>query len=206
MLSAQRRRIVFALTVLGAGLSLPAAGADTAGEFAVKGVGRLTCQRFTEARSAGSENYSRFVGWIEGYLTAANRYQPQTHDIAPWESSDLLAFIIENHCQQNPAEPFFTVVQQITAKLQDWRLQAKSPQVEARAGQQTVVIYQEVLRRAQAELARRGIYGSTVDGRYDPKTREAFETFQVLEGLDVTGVPDQKTLSRLFAGQHPLIR
>ena len=200
------RRALLLIVLLSVSPADAAKAADAEGDFAIKGVGRLLCTQFIEARAGETEIYTRLLGWLEGYLTAANRYEAETHDMVPWESSALLSLVIDNHCQENPDQFFFEVVQRIVEDLKTVRIVTPSPRIEAKVGNDTVVVYQEVLRRAQAELAKRGIYRSSVDGLFGQDTREAIETFQVLEGLDVSGLPDQVTLSRLFADRHPLIR
>src|SRR3972149_7601313 len=74
---------------------LPAPAADAEGRFAIEGVGIQTCKQFLEARAAGSETYERFSGWLEGYLTAANRYAAGAYDIPPWEATEGLAVILQ---------------------------------------------------------------------------------------------------------------
>ena len=61
---------------------------------------------------------------------------------------------------------------------------------QAPAGQQTV-------RDIQAQLARLGLYGGSIDGLYGPQTRGAIEAYQQQRGLVVDGVPSPQLLSHM---------
>jgi len=55
----------------------------------------------------------------------------------------------------------------------------------------------ELIRGIQGELARRGYYRGTVDGRAGPATRGAIRDFQQDAGLPVTGTVDDRLFSEL---------
>ena len=175
-------------------LPSPVQGADKNGQFAIKGIGRQTCRQFTDARVAGSEVYAQFRGWLEGFLTAVNRYEPETYDAAPWGTTELLALIIDNHCQKNPDDRFVIAVQKLTIKLKEDRLTESSPLLVVTVGGRTARVYEDLLQRIQVQLAELGLYDGTVDGQFGPKTEEAIAMFQVSEGLKGTGLPDPLTV------------
>jgi lipoprotein-anchoring transpeptidase ErfK/SrfK len=56
----------------------------------------------------------------------------------------------------------------------------------------------------QLALARRGISAGPIDGVIGSQTRAALRVFQKTEGLPVTGLIDERTLSRLSLGQPSL--
>lgn len=172
--------------------------ADEEGNFSVKGAGLASCEQFVAERTEKSNVYWMFGGWLDGYLTAINQFAPDTYDIAPWETTDLLAALIENHCRQNPEQNFFYVANALAGRLMEERLQTKSQPVEARAGDRSIRLYQETLRRVQQALKDRGHYTGTVDGLFGPQTQRAIEDFQRKAELEVTGLPDQLTLLRLL--------
>src|SRR3546814_21201959 len=70
------------------------------GVFAVEEAGRALCPVFVKARAEKSEAYARYVGFIEGYLTAANRYEPNTFELTPWHNANAFALILSKHCQK----------------------------------------------------------------------------------------------------------
>lgn len=176
---------------------LPAA--DDNGQFAIKGMGPATCQRFVAARNAQSREYFQFGGWINGYLSATNRYEQQTFDVVPWQSTGLLAGWLARFCQRNPDAPFVRAVAMMVNTLGKERLTARSELVEAQVGDQVVYIYESILRRVQERLSERGHYTGAATGNFDSQTREALERFQREAGLKLTGLPDQPTLAKLLS-------
>ena len=178
-------------------LPSPVQGADKDGQFAIKGIGIQTCRQFANARAAGSEAYVHFRGWLEGFLTAVNRYEPETYDAAPWGTTEVLAVIIDNHCKKNPDDRFVAAVQKLTITLKEDRLKESSPRLVVTVDGRTARVYEDLLRRIQIQLAELGLYDGTVDGQFGPKTQEAIAIFQVSEGLKGTGVPDPLTVWKL---------
>lgn len=120
----------------------PQAGraADEGGQFAIKGVGLLTCQDSVAARVAESELDIRFRAWIDGYLTAVNRYEPGTYDATPWGTPEIIATIVDNHCRDNPDERFVVAVQKLVATLQADKLTTSSVPTNGRQLMNTLVL------------------------------------------------------------------
>lgn len=183
--------------------SAVARGASQDGQFAVKGIGIQGCAEFTKAYAERSRGAFVFAGWLDGYISAFNRLQPNTFDAVPWQSTNLLLALIKNHCATKPRERLFTVVQALLGVFSGQSLTATSPSVEAKAGGKKVSLYREVLRQAQQALAAAGDYSGKPDGMFGPKTKAAFEAFQERSGLPKTGLPNQETLYRLLAPKTP---
>ncbi len=177
-------------------------GAQAAGEegpFALEGVGSEPCKQFTRARKdQKSQDYALFVGWIYGYLSAYNQFNEDTVDIIPWQGFGLLDTFLSNYCQKHPKDAFAAAVGAMTSSVAPMRLQEKSEVVEVSAGDKSVALYEEILRRAQKALAELGYYEGEIDGVYGKETRTAFKEYQRDNDLDVTGLPDQGTLYKLF--------
>ncbi len=188
------------LSFLAAALMLlEARAADTGGQFAVEGVGRSTCEGFITAKSESSDAYWMFLGWLDGYMTGINQYSPETYDITPWQSQNLVAALIERFCETNPEANFFAVANGMIVELRDDRLRESSAPVVAKVGERTIGVYREILRRVQVLLKEGGHYKGEVDGLFGPKTRRALESYQKRVGLTVTGLPDQATLFKLLS-------
>ena len=47
---------------------------DNKGNFAVKGIGTLSCEKFVNAKDTKDSAYMHFGGWIEGYISASNKF------------------------------------------------------------------------------------------------------------------------------------
>lgn len=179
-------------------LSLPAVASDEAQNFAVKGAGLASCADYIQARQNNSPVFYQFGGWINGYLTGLNQLSPQTYDLAPWQSSDLLAGVILRNCRENPERRFVETVAAMVTSLKDQRLLTKSPLVEARVGESRIRIYREQLRRAQEKLAENGLYQGEPDGLFDARTEDGLRAYQKAGRLTETGLPDQATLLAMF--------
>ena len=173
-------------------------GADDKGQFAIKGVGLATCERFLEARESQSNEYFRFGGWISGYLSATNRYEAETFDLAPWQSTGLLAGWLARVCEDNRKISFVRAMAVLVNSLGSERLKSRSNRVEARVGDQVIQLYEATLRQVQKRLSVSGYYEGESSGQFDQRTREALERYQRETGLQPTGLPDQASLSRLL--------
>jgi hypothetical protein len=159
----------------------------------------LTCARFTAARAdTASPEYQRMIGFIEGYLTAANLYEPDTFDLTPWHNAAALDMIVGNHCAQHPEERLVGVTQRMVGGLRPFRLARFSPLLEVGDGENRALVYETILRRSQAALRIRGLYAGPEDGTFPPALRQAFRDFQRSVGLTETGVPDPATLWKLL--------
>jgi hypothetical protein len=190
---------IFALIALAAAPLAPAKAQDVSRQFAVEGAGMLTCARFTAARAdTASPEYQRMIGFIEGYLTAANLYEPDTFDLTPWHNAAALDMIMGNHCAQHPEERLVGVTQRMVGGLRPFRLARFSPLLEVGDGENRALVYETILRRAQAALRIRGLYAGPEDGTFPPALRQAFRDFQRSVGLTETGVPDPATLWKLL--------
>ena len=176
----------------------PAHAADENSQFAIKGMGLATCERFVEARTNQSDQYFQFGGWLNGYLSALNRYEAQTFDIAPWQSTGMLSVWLANFCEKNPDVQFIRAVTLIVNTLGEQRLTTRSDRIEARDDEAIIIIYEATLRDVQERLTELDYYGEPINGQFDLQTREALEKYQQDLGLRETGLPDQATLLKLF--------
>jgi len=175
-----------------------AQAATDEGKFAIKGAGAGTCEEYTAERAKQSQTYALYGGWLTGYLTAYNLFQEETFDIAPWQSTDLLAALLANYCQRNPGDQFIVAVNALVHSLSSTRLRTMSQIVEVRSDTSAVQIYQMILRRTQEVLAELGYYAGTKDGVYGADLRAALVAYQKEKNIPVTGLPDQQTLYELL--------
>jgi hypothetical protein len=203
-------RAAACVIVVTAFATLGVQGATSSGRFAIEGAGLATCSAFTQARKArtaeersqsGVDTYARFIGWVEGYLTSVNRYQEDTFDISPWQSPELYGVIIGEHCEKNPNDRLFEVVQKMVVTLTPERLKVPSDMVNLSIKGKGFPIYTEVIRRAQDELKKQGLYQGQVTGQWDEATQKSVTFYQAAVGLQDTGLPDPLTLWLLFSPQ-----
>ena len=191
---------------LGIGLALLAittaapATAQDAKRFAVEGPGMMTCAAFNAARAdKGSAEYQRLLGYVEGYLTAANRYEPNTYDLTPWHNAVAFDLILDNHCTDHAEEQLVTVVQRLVTAMKPFRVAQPSTLVEVGDGTNSAYVYETIVKRAQAALKLKGLYRGAEDGEYSPAMRDALLAFQSDANLTRTGVPDPATLWTLLS-------
>lgn len=175
-----------------------ALAADASGNFAMKGAGFLPCKVYVAEREKKSRVYYMIGGWVEGFLSAHNKYSFDTYDVLSFESLELVLSVMQNHCQSNPADRLYAVLNSIVLKITPDRLEKESPRVEFKVGDRTGVLYRETIRRMQAELTRLGLYKDEVDGRFTDATSAALIAFQSDLEFETSGFPDQATLWRLF--------
>lgn len=179
--------------------SPPAHAENGSNQFAVEGSGRLDCATFIAARNdKGSGEYQRLIGFVEGYLSAANRYEPNTFDLSPWHNAAAFDLILGKHCTENPGDLIVSVVQKMVGAFRPVRVAEFSPLVEVGAGENRAFVYQTILKRAQAALGARGLYKGAEDGVFSPQMRDALIAFQRSAKLYETGVPDPATLWTLL--------
>lgn len=200
-------RIWVAVGIVSSGLlALPAVGpaqaADQDGLFAVEGGGARSCEYFLSIEDdgeKGSVEYSYFMGWMQGYVTGINRFQPGTFDLIPWQNTKILTLILQGICQTDPQMTFFRAVDVMATVMSASRLEASSPVVKIGEGENEVAVYEAILQRAQARLQALGYFEGEPDGKFGPATQKALEAFQKDSGEEITGVPDLISLYRLFS-------
>jgi len=178
--------------------ALPLRAADDTGQFAMKGAGFLPCKVYVLEREKRSNIYYMIGGWLEGYLSAHNKYSKETFDVTSFESLELLLRIMENHCKSNPGDRLYGVISAMIGKLDPKRLKNSSNRVEIKDGDRKTALYRETIRRIQEALKQRGLYKSEIDGKFTDRTKSAIIAFQSDLEYEMTGFPDQTTLWRLL--------
>ncbi len=132
-------------------------------------------------------------------MTDINQCSPETYDVTPWQSQNLLAVLSEKFCAKNPGASFFAVANKMIVELRDDRLRESSAPIVAAVGERTIRIYRKTLRRVQVLLEKGGHYQGGIDGLFGPNTQRALESYQKQVGLTVSGLPDQATLFKLLS-------
>jgi hypothetical protein len=192
------RRCQFILLAGALALAAVAGADDGRGNYVIKGAGLTSCALYLEQREARSEAYFMMGGWVDGYLTAVNKHADDTFDVLSFEKTELVLNIMANHCESNPDDRLFVVLNSLLVKLQDDRIRSGSPAVEVAVGSRRAALYQETIHRVQDELTSRHLLRGEPSGRFDGPTVAALRVFQESIGFEATGFPDQLTLWRLF--------
>ncbi len=184
-----------ALTINGA-----AVAKDKSGAFAVDGAGQRTCQEFTAARKSGSADLQLYAGWVDGYFSAINQFHPDTYDVTPWQTTELLVAQLDKFCTARPAEKFLSAVNALAFLLQQQKLSKSSEIMSVRNAGQGVYIYKDVLLRVKKRLREEGFEPGKTNDAFTKSTSNALIQYQGKMRLTLSGLPDQATLNALFAG------
>jgi len=177
-------------------LPVPLFAADADGNYAIKGAGIATCDAFNQARESEGREYYMFAGWLEGFLTAANLYEKDTFDVAPWQNTEVLAAALESWCKRNPTEKFHLAAAALTREFFPARLKQQSTPIVVGGEEDGVVLYEAVLDRVAARLRELGFLGDVM--ATGDATAAALGRYQNEMEIPVTRVPDQLTLLYLF--------
>ena len=172
--------------------------ADKKGQYGVRGVGLISCDVYMKERKAQGEVYLMAAAWMDGYITATNQHASDTYDVASFESTELLAAVLDEHCEKRPSARVFTVLRALFEKIHQDRLLERSQKTEVVVGDRKVSLYAEVLKRVQRKLRSANFYKGKIDGDYGRNTVEAMKKFQASVSFQPTGFPDQATLWKLL--------
>ena len=96
---------------------------DDEGRFFVRAAGAYSCERWTTA-SAEEKIYAEH--WWAGYMTAANRFTPDTYDILGSTSVDTMNGMLLRLCAAEPTQLFAIAVHKAMEQLHAQRTR-KSP-------------------------------------------------------------------------------
>lgn len=174
--------------------------ADTAGTYAVRGLGTLSCNEVVaRVEEAAGQIPPDLIAWSDGALTVSNRLLPATYDLMPFRTPpDLTARLAVNVCRSFLDITFDKAVNEVIALLGQIRLTEQEAEVSARIGEQEIQLAPSTLSKMSATLIRRGFLDFAEPGDYGPHTADALIAFQADQGLPQTGLPDQETLLRLL--------
>lgn len=168
------------------------------GQYGVRGAALVPCSVYEQERREQSELYRMLSSWIDGYISGVNQQASGVFDVSSFESTELLAALLNEHCTKNPHNTLFSVVTLLVDKIAANKLPDYSEKVTVTQGKRKVLLYRETLRRIQAKFSSIGLYKGEEDGVYSPQLQKSIMAYQKSINFDPTGFPDQLTLWRLF--------
>jgi peptidoglycan hydrolase-like protein with peptidoglycan-binding domain len=178
--------------------AIPAQAADTKHDFAVHGIGALSCADLT-ATSAKNMPVVRglLASWLLGYVTAMNRSQTVTYDVTPVQEQGALVNMVAGVCQKHPNVPIETVSYIVLQTLEKAKLSSESPEVTVTVGKASTILRQDTLQRLQKVLVSlQYLDANQATGSFGAKTQDALIKFQTAQNLPKTGLPDPATVVR----------
>lgn len=195
-------RSILAACLLAGMTAVPAQAADSKGDFAIRGVGRISCQELIDALEKKDQQRLSFFGtWLEGYITAANQFSENTFDVTPWQTTELLLALLGRGCAQNPDRNFMAMSGRLIAEMRPLRLTEQSAILKLQTAESVQTQYKEIVERVRRRLEELG-YTFQVDGIIGENAlnelRANVLAYQKASKLPPTGDLDQHTLLNLF--------
>lgn len=191
-------RIIFFVAAIALFSATSIFAADEDGYFMLKGAGGTACERFSKAVGENDREFVSYAGWVEGYISAINRLEPGVYDLAAWRGTEMLLAALSRYCADHPEQTFHDALVLMARQIRPSAIEQKTAVAVADSDGKSVVLYQETIRRVQANLKQRGLFEGDVSGEWTPQTREALKLFQLQKELPQHGLPDQYTLARLL--------
>lgn len=166
---------------------------------AVESLGVRRCADLIKAQADDETLYAAYGVWIGGYLTAANAYEADTFDLTPWQPVELATAQIAIACKQQEQATIAAVTASYVQYLKDGRLTENSPLIRLRANDRAMFIYRAVLDDIRERLVASGATITDPEGKFGNSFGQAMLAYQRSNDLPETGLPDARTLTRLFA-------
>lgn len=91
--------------------SLEALAADTAGNYAIWGVGRASCHQYVKSNNATEDE--RYKVFLMGYLTAMNTLSEDTYNVTGTQPLDAALVWLTDYCGEHQMDSFDRAVQQL---------------------------------------------------------------------------------------------
>jgi hypothetical protein len=177
---------------------LPAVAADAKHDFAVHGIGALTCTQLTNAPAKAQPQIRIVLGsWLLGYLTAMNRTDAVTYDATPVQDQAALVNMVSGVCKLHPKVPVEAVAYSIFESLGKAKLATASPEIKVTVGKSSTVLRQDTLDEVEKVLVSlKYLPAGQATGAFSSSTAVALLKFQLDQKLPETGLPDPATVVR----------
>ena len=166
---------------------------------ALDGIGSQSCSVVLEAKANDRNSYVAFAAWVNGFVSAANGYEPDTFDLTPWQTPEYTMAQIARSCESNPDAALVEAVGAYIRFLKPARLTEETPLVAV--GNETIktYVYLEVLAQLKSKLDAQGYdTGDNAPEAYGAAFQSAVTRYQQSNGLRTTGLPDLQTLSHIM--------
>jgi hypothetical protein len=174
-------------------------GKDEKGQFAIKGVGNVSCQQFIDIlQNREDPQKYLFIGWMNGYITSNNYYLPDTFDLVAWENAETLINYVVAHCQKTPQISFFQAVTQLNTSLFKTRIDTLKSEDGSLDKTLQHQLYYQVRVKIQTRLTEEGFLSTQTDGQFGMDTFEAIAKFKQAHDLGNDAILDQTTLFHLL--------
>lgn len=191
------------MLALAGGLLLSVGGvaqaADEEGNYAVRGAGSFSCERYRASVEAEDPaELNQFLSWIQGHITATNRMRDDTFDLYPVVSPTRIGALVYNVCGNYPDNRLEEAVVSLGDYMAPGRVREESAIAQVSTGEGTVAVRRATLERVQQALIETGHYTGEPEALFDERMQEALRRYQEEYDLTATGLPDADTIMGLF--------
>lgn len=179
----------------------PMAGwsADDEGNFAVHGAGSQNCQRFMDtAQADDAAIIDQYLSWMQGYMTAIGRQQQDTFDVSPVLSPQEMGTLLLNICRRNPDERVESALASLIDFMSPVRVTSASGIVQVASGDNTLAIRESVLESVHDRLEELEYDTGERSALFNQQVQDSLRDFQRSNDLEATGLPNARTMLRLF--------
>ena len=96
-----------------------ARAADDAGSFVAYGLGNKTCSEWIESRARNDTDSVRMAAWIQGFISAYNKYFHNGINVAGEMDDDEIFAAIDKHCMMRPFDSVSLATNALIERLSD---------------------------------------------------------------------------------------
>ena len=193
-------RFATILLALPALLTAPLAlhAADEDGNFAVRGLGTEACSAYVESAEAADGTLQEYLSWLQGYVTAVNRFKDDTFDAVPVLEITFLGGMLYNICADNPESNLEAASYALADFMHEARVRESSGISRVTVEDDETLIRAETLQSVIARLAEDGYIADAEAEITGVALRDALRSFQQENDLEQSGLPDSETVIQLL--------
>jgi hypothetical protein len=178
--------------------ALPTAAEDANGEYAVRGLGSVSCPQLISAvENPENGTVEQYLSWTLGYITARSRLSDATFDSLPILDPNSVGGLVYNTCTANREASVEAAVDALIDFMEPIRVSQSSDTIRVVAEEQSIFIRRETLNRVLNRVQELGFAVKIAQGE-GVNLADSLQAFQEDRGLAVTRVPDTETLIALF--------
>ena len=179
--------------------SLPAVAEDANGHFSLHGLGAQSCaQLVDEVKKNDPATNSVVLSWLMGYMTARNRLEKNTYDIAPAMPGEAVLQMTNTICEKSPDARVETAVDALFKGMAPVRITTESPLLLLQSGDARLQIRRQTFIAVQQALVKRKLFKGPAEDKMTPALGAALRAYQKDEKLTENGLPDVPTVIHML--------
>jgi hypothetical protein len=129
---------------------------DKDGNFAIKGVGSLTCKQFIVDASQDAPVLQQYAGYVSGYISAYNELEFETFDLLAWQRLDTVMLLLLQGCKQTPDSSVGGAVSRVIKYFSSNAIKKNAKKIAVKGPTQSLYFYPVVIEKIETALKQRG--------------------------------------------------